>query len=348
MDTISIIVPVFQVEHYLPRCIESIQKQTYSDLDIILIDDGSTDRSGEICDRYAKEDPRIRVYHTENRGLSAARNLGLEKARENQSQYIAFADGDDYMEPQLCEELLQCLVLKDADIAVCGYTLEWVNNSREVIPRYTECSGNKALLTLLKGRLNNGVWGKLYRKLLFDSVVFPEERTFEDIAVMYQLVMKARRIIPVEKAYYHWVMRFNSITHQKSLKNLFDRWTANKERFDRLSEDESIMTDQGLINEMLKGCAGSVWLIWREFYGFSKEERKNYCAQLHPVAKFIREQIPLFASPEWSRQQRISTLFTRSDSGLSLLAAYYGYKAYRFFYPRKEIILYDEKGTLSG
>ncbi len=99
MDTISIIVPVFQVEHYLPRCIESIQMQTYSDLDIILIDDGSTDRSGEICENYAKEDPRIRVYHTENRGLSAARNFGLEKARENQSPYIAFADGDDYMEP---------------------------------------------------------------------------------------------------------------------------------------------------------------------------------------------------------------------------------------------------------
>ena len=346
MDTISIIVPVFQVEHYLSRCIESIQNQTYSDLDIILIDDGSTDRSGEICDRYAKEDLRIRVYHTENRGLSAARNLGLEKARENQSPYIAFADGDDYMEPQLCEELQQCLVSKDADIAVCGYTLEWVNNSRVVIPGYTECSGDKALLKLLKGRLNNGVWGKLYRKQLFDSVFFPEERTFEDIAVMYQLVMKARRIVPIEKAYYHWVMRFNSITHQKSLHNLFDRWTSNKERFDRLSKDNSIMTDQGLTNEMLKGCAGSAWLIWRDFYSFPKEERENYRTQLHPVSQFIQEQIPLFGSPEWSRQQRISTLFTRSDSRLLLIVAYYGYKVYRFFYPKADICLYNEEDNL--
>ncbi len=157
--------------------------------------------------------------------------------------------------------------------------------------------------------------------------------------------MKAVRIVPLVKAYYHRVIRINSIAHQKSLKNLFDRWTANQERFDRLSKDESIMTDQGLTNEMLKGCAGSAWLIWREFYGFPKEERKNYRAQLHPVARFIREQIPLLVSSEWSRQQRISTFFTRSDSSLSLITAHYGYKVYRFFCSKKEISLYDERGN---
>lgn len=118
---ISIIVPVYKVEPYLRQCVDSILNQTYRDLEILLIDDGSPDCCGKICDEYEKKDKRVRVFHTENRGLSIARNLGL---KETQGDYIGFVDSDDWIEPDMYEVLLKCLEETGADICVCGYSYE--------------------------------------------------------------------------------------------------------------------------------------------------------------------------------------------------------------------------------
>ncbi len=341
MECISIIVPVFQVEEHLTKCIESILQQTYTNLDIILIDDGSTDRSAEICERYAKTDSRIRVFHTENKGVSATRNYGLKIARDFASGYIAFVDGDDYLEPQFVELMYQSIDSQNTDIAVCSYCKEWKNRQIPFILEETNYTGKEALYALIDGRIYTTLWGKMYRKELFDDVVFPEGRTYEDIAIMCDVMFSARSVVCIETVGYHWVMRFNSITHQKSLQNLFDNWTANKERFNWLSKETSIMTDQRLTNDMLKGCVGGAWLIWRQFYSFPKGEREKYRAQLHQVAQFIRKQTSVSIVYKWTHPQRISALFTRCDSKLSLIVSYYGYKVYRFFYPEKKNCLYD-------
>ncbi|MBR3178413.1 MAG: glycosyltransferase family 2 protein [Clostridia bacterium] len=343
MDTISIIVPVFQVEHYLPRCIESIQKQTYSDLDIILIDDGSTDRSGEICDCYAKDDPRIRVYHTENRGLSAARNLGLEKARENQSQYIAFVDADDYLELQFVEMTYQSISLRDIDIVVCGYIREWKNRMIPFIPEEANYTCKEALIALLDGSIYTMVWGKLYKKELFDTIVFPEGRTFEDIAVLSNVIVCAKKVICIETVGYHWVMRSNSITHGlHSIQNIFDLYRAFKERYERLTAYSELASDHRLVRTLLKGCVISAFRIWRYYNFFSRQEKEQYREELHSIAAFLHENVPTFGFSDWGMLLRLYTLFVRYDSKLSLVAAYVINRIYQVLRIKKECLFIDE------
>lgn len=337
MDTISIIVPVFQVEHYLPRCIESIQKQTYSDLDIILIDDGSTDQSGEICESYAKEDPRIRVYHTENRGLSAARNLGLEKARENQSQYIAFVDADDYLELQFVEMMYQSISLRDIDIVVCGYIREWKNRMIPFIPEEANYTGKEALIALLDDRIYSTVWGKLYRKELFETVEFPEGRTYEDIAVLHDVIASAKTVICIEAVGYHWVMRHNSITHDYTrIQNIFDRYRAFKERYERLTAYSELASDHSLVRTLMKGCVISAFRIWRYYNYFSRQEKEQYREELHSIAAFLYKNVPAFGFSDWGIVLRLYTLFVRYDSKLSLAAAYGINKIYQLLNFKKE------------
>lgn len=343
MECISIIVPVYQVEDYLPKCIESILQQSYTNLDIILIDDGSTDRSGEICENYAKEDPRIRVYHTENRGCSAARNLGLEKARENQSQYIAFVDADDYLELQFVEMMYQSISLRDIDIVVCGYIREWKNRMIPFIPEEANYTGKETLIALLDGRIYTMVWGKLYRKELFETVEFPEGRTFEDIAVLHDVIASAKTVTCIETVGYHWVMRSSSITHNySSIQNIFDWYRAYKERYDRLTADTELASDHKLEKELLKGCVISAFLVWRHYNGFSRQEKEQYREELHSIAAFLHGTVPAFGFSDWKMILRVYALFVRYDSKLSLAAVYGINKIYQLLNFKKEHLYTDE------
>lgn len=121
---ISVIMPVYNMEQYLERCLKSVVKQTYSNLEILLINDGSSDKSGDICEQWAKQDRRIRVFHKENGGLSDARNWGLEYAK---GEYLCFVDSDDYMEPDMLEKLLNALEKNAAEIAVCNFVYEYLD-----------------------------------------------------------------------------------------------------------------------------------------------------------------------------------------------------------------------------
>ena len=141
-DLISIIIPAYNVEKYISKCLESIIKQTYSNIEIILVDDGSTDKTSEICDEYEKKDDRIKVIHTENRGVSEARNKGLENVKGN---WITFVDSDDWIEEDFCEVLLKKIKDYDADIALCGYK-RVTENSCEII----KTSGNDEVINRQK------------------------------------------------------------------------------------------------------------------------------------------------------------------------------------------------------
>lgn len=208
---ISIIVPIYNVDKYLERCLNSILSQTYHDIQAILIDDGSTDSSGLICDQYAKLDKRIKVIHKKNGGISSARNVGLRLAS---GEYIGFVDSDDYIDSEMFELLYKRSVETSADIVVCGFrsfgnkqkdfSLEFENNIM------TTEAGLRRLLE--NEQMPAYSWNKLFKKELFDGIVFPVNQRYEDVRVMHKLFLKAKKIATVGSMPYHYQLRENSIT----------------------------------------------------------------------------------------------------------------------------------------
>lgn len=203
---ISVIVPVYKVEKYLSRCIDSIIAQTYNNLEIILIDDGSPDRSGRICDDYARKDHRIRVFHKPNGGVSSARNLGLKEAK---GEYIGFVDSDDYIAPQMYEVLFNNLVNNNADLSVCGYKKEI---DKGIFEPYYNKRLNCVFLRneMLKNLLSNkyytcSCWNVLFKKYLLSDLFFDEKRKHnEDLLFLYEVMKKCNNLFFTSDAYYYY------------------------------------------------------------------------------------------------------------------------------------------------
>lgn len=220
---ISVVVPVYQVEKYLPDCIESLQGQTYTHLEIILVDDSSPDQSGAICDEYAKHDSRISVVHrSENGGLSAARNSGIDAAR---GQFIFFVDSDDWLAPDTIEYLLENMKKYDADCCAggCAKVLEDEDGSleyeeREHRPDRCESAEEAMKHVLLR---ESSACNRLYRRESFAQMRFPEGRINEDEPVVLRLYAQMKRIVFLDKDTYFYRKRKNSITTSAfSLKQL--------------------------------------------------------------------------------------------------------------------------------
>jgi glycosyltransferase involved in cell wall biosynthesis len=209
---ISVIVPVFNAERYLEKCLDSITGQSYRHLEIILVDDGSKDKSGEICDRYAAKDRRIKVIHRENGGLSAARNTGLDIAT---GDYYGFADSDDWLDSDMYQFLQQNLASTGADIAVSGFfrTFDKFEEPNDRSHTRRVMKRAKALDLLLQDRLlQNYYWCKLYKKELFNGIRLPEGRTFEDAFTQHLIFEKARRVVLHNIPKYHYLIRNDSIS----------------------------------------------------------------------------------------------------------------------------------------
>lgn len=208
---VSIIVPVFRVEEYLKRCIESMINQTYKNIEIILVDDGSDDNCPKICDEYSKKDQRITVIHKQNGGLSDARNFGIKKSK---GEYITFVDSDDTIEPDYIECLLNTLIKNNADISICGYMVKYDNGKN--IPN---ANGKKLVLNsketlenmLYQEDFNVASWAKLYKRNLFDKIEFPVGKIHEDAFTTYKLVLKSKTIACDLKPLYNYMIRSNSI-----------------------------------------------------------------------------------------------------------------------------------------
>ena len=181
---LSVIIPVYNVEPYLEKCLDSVLKQTYKDMEILIIDDGSTDRSGAISDEYAAKDSRIRVFHTENRGLSAARNLGLDNAVGG---YIGFVDSDDWIEPDMYEVLLKKAEETGADIVECGVFKEYPDKTVEHQRPDRVMYKIEAIRALVNRELSNSVWNKVWVKSCYFNIRFPEGRLYEDVAITYRI-----------------------------------------------------------------------------------------------------------------------------------------------------------------
>ena len=224
---ISIIVPVYNVQEYVTKCVESILTQKYFNLEIILIDDGSTDNSGFVIDSLAKKDHRIRCVHQENMGLSAARNKGLDLAN---GQLLGFVDGDDWIEIDMYEKLYKDLVTNDADISICsiaGVNEDDPNHHEKSLKESAVFVNQPAILddTLEIVRFcilskNVPAWNKLYKRHLFDGVRYPTNKIYEDCFTTYRVMEKAKKVVVSPEIKYHHVFRKNSISHEKiSVKN---------------------------------------------------------------------------------------------------------------------------------
>ena len=234
-DIISIIIPVYNVEKYLEKCIQSILKQTYKNIQIILVDDGSTDNSGKICDEFKNKDNRIIVIHKKNGGLSEARNVGIENAT---GKYIAFVDSDDYVLKDMYETLYKNLIANDADISICKY--QYIKEEEKVdlkadtkdIVVMNNLQAMKELL--LNKNITNHTWNKLYKKEIFDNIKFPVGKKYEDIDVMYLLFERSSKIVYQDTTKYIYINREESILHNKNPKLIQDYITIVNNRYEYL------------------------------------------------------------------------------------------------------------------
>ena len=239
---VSIIVPVYKVEQYLRQCIDSLLAQTYRETEIILVDDGSPDRCGDICDSYAEQDRRIRVIHQENAGVSAARNAGISIAR---GEYIGFVDPDDWIAPEMYEKLLTCMDKYSADMAVCGYTYcseaGEPDEKRSYACRPEECISRKEAMRRMADippSLRHVVWNKLFRRNLIGEIRFPEDyHASEDVIFLTDCLLKAGTVACVHEPLYFNRIHKGSATHGGlSTHELAHSFRAHQYMYQRISE----------------------------------------------------------------------------------------------------------------
>ena len=247
-NLVSIIVPIYNLDPYLKRCITSLRDQTHTNLQIILVDDGSTDHSAETCDRYAKKDKRIKVIRKHNGGVSSARNAGLQAAKGN---YVCFVDADDYVAPQYVELLLQSVLETNADIAVCG--LQRVTDTRSLsaeaaVPGVLNGDSALARMLISDDVSEIAIWNKIFKSDLLVGVTFPTDKIYsEDVDVIYRLYRRAVKVSYIGDILYNYFQRETSVTNKGFTRDGFN----STEVADAIVEDIKI-NKPGLLSAAYK------------------------------------------------------------------------------------------------
>lgn len=251
MPTVSVLLPVYNTSKYLDRCLESLENQTFSDIEMILINDGSTDESLEICQQHAKKDGRVHVFSYENGGISKTRNRALSHA---EGEFVMFVDSDDYVDVRMVDALVRASRKRNLDVVQCGFVMDF-----GPVPFYRLSSGNQDYTTVQamhaiarEDHLNNYPWGKLYRRICFDHVRFPEDmRGFEDTCTVFKALANAKRIGTIPNRYYHYAQRMGSLTNCMDLKTVYlmrRAYLYQKATLQKLFPDETFSFDQQLYN----------------------------------------------------------------------------------------------------
>ena len=212
-ELVSVIVPIYNVEKYLDRCVKSIIEQTYKHLEIILVDDGSPDNCPKMCDEWAKKDSRIVVLHKTNGGLSSARNAGIKIAK---GTYLSFVDSDDYIKNDMIESMVTTMYNYSSDLSCCGRYIVHDNGKIEnkfIGNQIQLLSSQEATCAMFDGTIvGEPAWDKVYKKELFDDICFPEGEINEDIGIMPLIFNKANNIVHIPEAYYYYCKNGASIT----------------------------------------------------------------------------------------------------------------------------------------
>lgn len=257
MIPITVIIPIYNVESYLRKCIDSVINQTMQEIEIILVDDGSTDSSPQICDEYALKDDRIKVIHKINGGLSDARNVGIDIAR---GIYLTFVDSDDWIDKNFCKYLYTLAKEKNADIVQCNFTKvyeEDIHIELELDVKEVMYSGVEALNLLYGEEETRTViaCGKIYKKKLFEQIRFPKGKIHEDEFTTYKLIHKANKVIDTNLQLYYYLQRQGSITKTKFTESRMHALEAYKERiqyFEQHKLDILVKKTQGKLCTLLK------------------------------------------------------------------------------------------------
>ena len=254
-NLITVIVPVYNVEKYLEKCVNSILHQTYKNLEIILVDDGSTDNSGKICDEFKEKDKRIKVIHKLNEGQSVARNIGIDLAK---GKYIGFVDSDDFIQEDMYEVLYNLCKKYDSEISIVTH-YEMYNN--KIL--FTRDTGELCVLNkfdamkelLMDKKIQNYVWNKLFKIELFDNLRFVENRYYEDSVIMPVLFERSNKVVLLEKPKYYYVRsdnstiaNINSKLYGDYLKSISDRYTYLEGKYDKLDLYNSYIFIHDMIN----------------------------------------------------------------------------------------------------
>lgn len=307
MPIISIIVPVYNVEKYLNKCINSILNQTFEDYELILVDDGSTDNSSRICDEYAKIDDRIKVIHKINGGLSSARNMGIENSC---GEYIAFIDSDDYIHPQMIEILYNNIKMYQADISICNYENVKENEAynkiifkdfklidRE-IKEYTNIDALKELdnknVLIFTIACN-----KLYKKQLFNNVRYKEGKIHEDEFIIHELLYYSSKIVYTNKKLYYYFMREGSITKSKYSISRIDLLDAHKER---IRFFRNIVKDKDMVERAVFGYSKT---FFRVYYRLKYEvEDSDKCLRALK-REYESNLINILRNPYYTKKEKI-------------------------------------------
>lgn len=238
---ISIIIPVYNCEKYLERCINSVLEQSYSNLELILVDDGSTDRSGSICDDYQKKDDRVVVVHSTNGGAAKSRNSGIDIAR---GEYIGFIDSDDYISPSMYEHMICVLNESNAEMAVCNYL--YVDKEGNDLHRASSIVRDEVIerIDYLK-RLTEPYsgyyitpWNRVYRRELFNGLRFPEGMTHEDNVLTHRIVDRCGRIAIISKEYAYYTQRSDSVSKSHKSYRFYDNIDALADRIEFYGKKE--------------------------------------------------------------------------------------------------------------
>lgn len=305
MKLVSVVVPVFQVENYLDKCIQSIVNQTYHNLEIILVDDGSTDHCPEICDNWGKKDTRIRVIHKKNGGLSDARNVGLHVARGN---YMAFVDSDDWIDSRFIEYLYIAMQQTNADIAACdvlkvndGFEPRNIENKSFNLEIFTS---KEAINDILHDRRFRAVaWNKLYKIEILEGEQFEVGRLHEDEFFSYRLYDKAKSLVYIDIPLYNYRQRIGSIMASFSLQHL-DVLDAYLGRIKLL---QSRYPDL-VIKDKVNFCITCINLYRK----VSKDDKKSAKIRIQNCRKLIRFSIKEFF--ELTAKEKVYVIFSKKGT----------------------------------
>ena len=280
--TISVIVPVYKVEEYIDRCIRSIVEQAYRQLEVILVDDGSPDKCPEICDQWAKKDPRIKVIHKKNGGLSDARNAGLEIAT---GEYVAFVDSDDWILPDMYEKMLNAIKDEQADICACGIRSCYEDHEATWGCNEYSVKDSTQILDMLYSDTKYPVaaWNKLYKRECWKDLRFPVGKICEYAFTTYQLVHNAKRIILVPDAFYCYTVRpFSIMTSAFSLKRM------NEEEAWRKNYQFIKINYPNLYKKAFRFYLQKVNIL---IHAISKDQRSEYSEQYNYLKNILKKNL---------------------------------------------------------
>lgn len=280
---VSVIVPIYNVENYLGRCIESIVGQSYEKIEIILVDDGATDSSGKLADEWEKRDSRIRVIHQKNAGLSEARNTGIEAAY---GDYIVFVDSDDWIHENMIEAMIERLSC--ADIVSCGMIKATDENQTEIPWFDTEhiFSSREAIEYLIENTcFSSHVPRNIYPREIFNTVRFPRGKLFEDILTTHRLFAHVKRICVIPEHYYYYYERTGSISNSIKLQNRIAWYDALRKRKSDLKCNLTPESEQKINSQM-----AVVMSLTMVQFKFTDEEKRTSSRKIGEIMHFLRKK----------------------------------------------------------